>query len=302
MEAQISDPGVYPTSVLRGEDAHSSGVSWGAVFAGAAAAAALSLILLILGFGLGLSAISPWSYNVAAIGTSTIAWIAFMQLAASGVGGYLAGRLRIKWPSVHTDEVYFRDTAHGLLAWSVGSLVTAALLAGVVRILLGGALDVSAGAAAVVAPVVAGAANSASSSGGNPVDYFSDMLLRTDQAGSDTTNVATRNEVTKIMVTNMHDGKLASADRDYLARIIEKRTNLSQADAEQRVDAIYSRVSKTVSDAQAAAKQTAETARKAAAHSALWMFVALLFGAFVSSLAATIGGRQRDNAQLYVRN
>ena len=32
-----------------------SGVSWGAIFAGAAAAAALSLILLILGTGLGLS-------------------------------------------------------------------------------------------------------------------------------------------------------------------------------------------------------------------------------------------------------
>ena len=38
---------------------HISGVSWGAIFAGAAAAAALSLILLILGTGLGLSAVSP---------------------------------------------------------------------------------------------------------------------------------------------------------------------------------------------------------------------------------------------------
>lgn len=305
MEAQISDPNVYPTSVLAREDAHASGVSWGAVFAGAAAAAALSLILLILGFGLGLSAISPWSYNAAAIGTSTIAWIAFMQLAASGVGGYLAGRLRIKWPSVHTDEVYFRDTAHGLLTWSVASLITAVLLAGVIRIFLSGALDVSAGAAAVVTPAVTGATNNALSPGVNPVDYFSDMLLRTDQVAPDATSVTSvpmRNEVTKIILTNMHDGKLASADRDYLARMVAKRTSLSQADAEQTVDAIYARASKTVSDAQIAAKQAAETARKAAAHSALWMFVALLFGAFVASLAATFGGRQRDNLRAPIRS
>lgn len=290
MEAQISS-----AHAIAAEDVHASGVSWGAVFAGAAAATALALILLILGFGLGLSAISPWSYNAAAIGTSTIAWVAFTQLAASGVGGYLAGRLRMQWPSVHTDEVYFRDTAHGLLTWSVASLISAALLAGVVRALLGGALDISAGAAATIAPAVAGTAASSSGSVSNPVDYFSDMLLRTDQATPDTSNPGTRSEVARILITSMHDGKLESEDRNYLARIIAKRTNLSQADAEQRVDAIYARANQAVSDAQEATKRAAESTRKTAAHSALWMFVALLLGAFVASLAATYGGRQRDN-------
>ncbi len=302
MEAQLSDTNVYPTREFIAEDAHASGVSWGAVFAGALAAAALSLVLLVLGFGLGLSSISPWSYKVAAIGSSTIAWIAFMQLAASGVGGYLAGRLRLKWPSVHTDEVYFRDTAHGLLTWSLASLITVALLAGAIRVLVSGALDIGAGAAAVAAPALAGATSNVSRMGGNPVDYYSDMLLRTDQTSPDTSNVAMRDEVTKIMVTNMHDGKLAPEDRDYLARVVAKRTNLSQADAAQRVDAIYARANKTVSDAQAVAKQAAETARKAAAHTALWMFVALLFGAFVASLAATFGGRRRDNTPATVRS
>ncbi|MFD2271336.1 hypothetical protein ACFS07_10010 [Undibacterium arcticum] len=112
-------------------DANASGVSWGAIFAGAAAAAALSLILVILGFGLGLSAVSPWANNGASattIGMSTILWIAFTQIAASGLGGYLAGRLRVKWANVHGDEVYFRDTAHGFFAWAVASLATAAFL------------------------------------------------------------------------------------------------------------------------------------------------------------------------------
>ncbi|MCK9563435.1 MAG: hypothetical protein M0R02_12045, partial [Bacteroidales bacterium] len=112
----------------------SSGVSWGAVLAGAVASAALSLILLLLGVGLGLSSVSPWSgegIGATALSLSSIAWITLMSLAASGVGGYMAGRLRTKWVGVRSDEVYFRDTAHGLLAWGVSTLAMATLLASV---------------------------------------------------------------------------------------------------------------------------------------------------------------------------
>ena len=54
------------------------------------------------------------------------------QVAASMMGGYLTGRLRTKWLHVHDHETYFRDTAHGLLAWAasiVGLLVLGALTA-----------------------------------------------------------------------------------------------------------------------------------------------------------------------------
>ena len=110
---------------------NTSAVAWSAVFAGAAATAALSLILLILGVGLGLSAVSPWAQTgVGAVtfGISTIVWLTVTQIIASGMGGYLAGRLRTRWSGVHTDEVYFRDTAHGFLSWGVATLVTAMLL------------------------------------------------------------------------------------------------------------------------------------------------------------------------------
>src|ERR1035437_545242 len=109
--------GVAETSVRN--EAHSSGVSWAAVIGGAFVAAALSLILLALGAGLGLSSVSPWS-NVGAsastISTAAIAWLILMQVISSSMGGYLAGRLRTKWANIHTNEVYFRDTAHGFLA------------------------------------------------------------------------------------------------------------------------------------------------------------------------------------------
>src|SRR5471032_1954974 len=80
-------PAVYPDNTR----ADTSAVSWGAIVAGAAAAAALSLILLMLGIGLGLSSVSPWAHHgvsAATFGVSTILWVTFTQLIASGMGGY----------------------------------------------------------------------------------------------------------------------------------------------------------------------------------------------------------------------
>ncbi|MBR7634356.1 hypothetical protein [Janthinobacterium lividum] len=300
-------------------DLNNPGVSWGAVLAGAAAAAALSFILLILGVGLGLSSVSPWSFNATAIGVSTIAWLAFMQLAASGIGGYMAGRLRVKWSSIHTDEVHFRDTAHGLLAWAVATLITVAVLAGGTRAVLSGAIDAGSGVAAAIAPAAAAGAGAAGAagakqgegSGANPLDYFSDMLLRAAPAAPAATATGTlatpaanastaeqRVEIGKIFATGLSTGSLAADDRAYLGQVVASRTGLTQAEAEARVDAVYARAAKAAADAKAAAQQAAETARKAGAHTALWMFVALLLGAFVASLAATFGGRQRDHERV----
>lgn len=118
-------------------------ISWGAIIAGATGAAALSLILMILGVGLGLSSVSPWSFegiSAASFGLSTIVWLTLTQLLSSAMGGYLAGRLRTKWMDAHTDEVYFRDSAHGFLAWAVASLATAVLLTSVIGSILNGGI------------------------------------------------------------------------------------------------------------------------------------------------------------------
>ena len=286
----------------RSEAANVSGVSWGAIFAGAAAAAALSFILLILGVGLGLSSVSPYSYNSAPLGASTIGWIIFMQLAASGIGGYIAGRLRVKWSSVHTDEVHFRDTAHGLLAWAVATLVTVAILAGGARAVLSGAIDSGAAIGTTVSTAAAPAmATAGDSAKGGPSDYFNDMLLRPG-TGAEATTDTQRAEVGRIMTTAMASGNLSADDRSYLASIVAKRSGVAQADAERRVDEVYGRATKAAADAKAKVTQAADEARKAGAKAALWMFVALLLGAFVASLAATAGGRNRDDERVLARS
>jgi hypothetical protein len=286
-------------STVTAGDGNASGVSWGAILAGAAAAAALSFILLILGMGLGLSSVSPYQYNSTPLGTASIVWIAFMQLAASGIGGYMAGRLRVKWASIHTDEVYFRDTAHGLLAWAVATLVTVAVLAGGARAALSGAIDTGAAVATAAAPAAAAVgANAGAAAGGRSNTYFADMILRSPNG--EVATEAQRSEINRILLTDLASGKISGEDRIYLAQLVAKRTGLTQAEAEQRIDLIYAQATQAANEAKAKALAAADEARKAAAHSALWMFVALLLGAFVAAISAIAGGRNRDHGRVLI--
>ena len=275
-----------------------SGVSWAAIFAGAAAAAALSLILVVLGFGLGFSAVSPWAdsgVSAKGLGISTIVWLAFTQIVASALGGYIAGRLRVKWENMHGDEVYFRDTAHGFLAWAVATLVTATLVVGSISSVISGGVQAGASVAGGAASAMTQVAGTAASQGSsNDYGYFVDTLFRDDRPAA-VSDDAAHAAVARIFVQSMgNDGQLSPEDRTYLAQLVAQRTNLSQADAERRVDEVFAKARQAVEQAKQTAKEAADTASTVAAWTALWMFVALLCGAFFASLAATFGGRRRD--------
>lgn len=295
-----------------------SAVSWGAIVAGAAAIAALSLILLMLGTGLGLSSVSPWAYSgVSAMtfGVSTILWLAFTQLAASGLGGYLAGRLRTKWSAVHTDEVYFRDTAHGFLAWSLASLATAALLTSVIGSIVNGGIQAGAtvaGGVATAASATMGGFETAKPYGDTgSVGYSVDSLFRKDISAVTVPSVSAERgvmpseipqpntvgsapEVTRIFMNTIRTEPLPIEDIRYVGQLVAQRTGLSQQAAEKRVIDTYARVQAKLRDAETEAKEAADKGRKASAYAALWLFISLLIGAFVASFAATVGGRQRD--------
>ena len=210
---------------------------------------------------------------------------------------------RVKWGNLHVDEVHFRDTAHGLLAWGVASLVTAVLLGGVAKGILGGVVEAGADVAAPVATAYMGNMDKDSNNSvTSPMSYYADMLLRTDENLTESNADPLQNEVNKIFLADISTGKLSAEDRIYLAKIVSKRTGLNQAEALNRVDGVYANLLNKLEATKEATKVAADKARKAAANSALWMFVALLIGAFVASLSATFGGRKRDNAQMLPRN
>jgi hypothetical protein len=290
-----------------------SAVSWGAIAAGGAAAAALSLILLILGVGLGLSSVSPWANSgvtATTLGASTIVWLTLTQLLASGMGGYLAGRLRTRWVDTQADEVYFRDTAHGFLAWAVSSLATAALLTSVIASIVGGGVQV--GATVASGAAVAATTGMTQDDEGGSMAYFVDTLFRRDAGMAATPTTATTTstpadtaltnmdrerelaEIGRILVFHDLSEPLPQDDVRHVAQLVAQRTGLSQEDAQKRVTDTYARAQSQAREAETDARTAADAARKASATAALWLFVSLLIGAFCASLAATFGGRQRD--------
>ena len=101
-------------------------------------------------------------------------------------------------------------------------------------------------------------------------------------------------EVGRIFVAAMSSGTRATDDLKYVGQMVSQRTGMPQADAEKKVADTFSRMQTKAKEAEAAARDAADKARKASAYSALWLFVSLLIGAFCASLAATYGGRRRD--------
>lgn len=306
----LSEPtaaGSHFEAVHSSPRAHSHGVCWAAILAGAAGAAVLSLVLLLLGTGIGFAIVSPWTNQGASaptVGISTIIWITIVQILASVLGGYLAGRLRGSWGSLHSHETYFRDTAHGFLAWTIATLAMASLLSSAAGSVLSGGLKAAAavagGAATVVGAGGASAAASASSAGGSdPLGYFTDSLFRsgapqTSSSAGGGSSSAPSVEVGRIFTMSLKNGTLSPADSQYLAQLVAQRTGLSPEDAQKRVNDTYAQAQQSIQEAKVQAQAAADAARKASAYLALWLVVSLLVGALTASWAATFGGRLRD--------
>jgi hypothetical protein len=259
-------------------EAAASGVSWAAVFAGAFAAAALSLILLALGAGAGLSSLSPFSgVSATTVGVGALIYLCITEIISSGVGGYLAGRLRTKWVDLHTDEVYFRDTAHGFLAWCVALVMGAAFLG-------------AAGAGMVGTAANARAANNSGAAAADTAAleanrYYIDSLFRSGKAANGAEDIAAKAEAASVFAHAIANGAVLSPDdRNYVAGLVSASTGLNHSEAETRVTNVFERDLAAV-----------DQARKSVAHSLYWLFVALLLGAFTASFAATMGGHRRDH-------
>jgi hypothetical protein len=254
-------------------------INWAAVAAGTFANAALTLLLLAFGAGMGFSAVSPWANSGVSSTTFSVGtglWLIVMAMLASTVGGYIAGRLRTRWSGVHTDEVFFRDTAHGFVSWACAAVLSAALL--------------GAAATAIVSGASAGLAQRNANDGG-PAAVYVDQLFRpaagapaAPAATQATADPATRAEVSRLLLKSFRDrADLAAPDRAYLTQLVAARTGLAQPDADKRVNDVLTQ-----------AKSDLDKARSAAAKLALWLCAALFAGALAASLAAIEGGQLRD--------
>jgi hypothetical protein len=274
-----------------------SAVSWPAIFAGAFVAAASSLVLAALGSGFGLASVSPWPNSGVSATTFTVMtaiWLVVVQWLASGLGGYLAGRLRTKWANTHTHEVFFRDTAHGFITWAVATVLVVAVLTSAAASAVSGGVHAAATVASGASQGAATAAvqsSSASTSQGSPViaPYNIDMLFRSPRADSSAATSDARAEAARILANGVVSGDVPSTDRTYLAELVAARTGISIEDAQKRVDTAVAQAKA----AEAKARQAADTARKAASEASIYTALSMLVGAFIACIAAALGGQRR---------
>jgi hypothetical protein len=277
-----------------------SAASWPSIIAGAFVAAASTVILVALGSGIGFASISPWpdrGASVTSFAVTTAIWLIVTQWISAALGGYIAGRLRTRWMGTHPHEVFFRDTAHGLIAWAVATILVVAVGASSFMSAArtaGRAANAGATAAMMVGPGSAAAAMSANASPSNansPISpYEIDKLFRSSNFGGAALLADARMETAHIAANAFANGSISSADRNYLVEQVSARTGASQADAQARVDNFVA----AVTQAQEKLKAEADSARKAAAEASIYLALSMLIGAFIASVAAALGGRIRD--------
>jgi hypothetical protein len=264
-----------------GNESAKSAVSWAAIIAGAVVATAATALLLSLGSGLGLVATSPWPGNGVSAGklaTLAAVWLVAVQWISSGLAGYLTGRLRTKWVGTHTHEVFFRDTAHGFIAWALATVIVAAVVASATTSAVGTGVRAAGSMGGGAAQAAGNAASQTSASG-----YDVDSLFRSSRAEGNVSAADARAESSRILAKGLTAGDVPAADRAYVAQMIAARTGISQQEAERRVD-----------ESIAKARTAADAARKAAATASILTALSMLIGAFIACAAAALGGHERD--------
>ncbi len=290
-----ADTGV-PVGTGSAVESSKSGIAWTAIFGGAIAALAITLLFVTLGSGVGLASVSPWRGSGATgttVSIASVVWLIVMHWIASGMGGYLTGRLRTKWTGLHTHEVFFRDTAHGFLSWATATLVGAVIIANMAGYLASGAAAIGSGVASAVAngaTQVAQSTMSASKGQFDPNAYFLDRMFRADKSSPGNPGLDSKAQASQILLNSLKTGEISPPDRAYLVKLVSDQTGSSPDEASKRVDQM-------ITDAKAAevkVQQAADAVRKAAAKMSIMTALAMLIGAFVACVSAALGGQQRD--------
>ena len=308
-------------------------IRWGAVFAGALVAIVTMIALNLLGLGIGLAEINPTqeANPFAGLGTGAIVWYVLSSLASLFAGGYVAGKMS-GFPKKSNAAM------HGLLSWGLFTLVSLYLFTtamGRVVSGVGSAISsVTGGVSNAVASAVPNNLDGQISDALNLQNVKLNDVRRevfalledADKAALDPQNLkqdyrqvrnsAERNyeqtadnpfsasqQVNDVIDRVQAEGSnvLEAADKDALVNIIVSRTELSEREARQKVNAMSDDFQQAVQSVEQTTRQVAERATEIGgqvadglATAALLGFAGLLLGA----LAAYFGGAAGRQADL----
>ena len=257
-------------------DRHFPYVQWGPIVAGAFAATALGLVLntFAAAVGLAVSSTSPtWRDSSAALWILSGCYLIVVALAAYGLGGYIAGRMRDRLtPDGGEVDREVRDGIHGVLVWGLATLLTAALIGMFL-----------APASRVAAPASGPADASTSVTGESLIAFDLDRLFRGARPQTSTDMQYARAEAARILLTSAGHEGVSNDDHTYLIRRVSELTALPAADSQRRVDATIE-----------SARQNIQRARHAGVILAFCAGAAALIGAAAAWFTAVLGGKHRD--------
>lgn len=282
------------TVVATGAADDSSYVDWPAIIAGTVLASAVALVLITFGSAVGLtltSAREESGMSLFWLSIVAVLWLLWVQISAYLAGGYLTGRLRRRKLDATEHESDIRDGSHGLIVWALGVLLSAILaLSGVTA-----AVSTATNAIGTVASgAAAGAAGTADEVVGQS-GVLIDRLLRPGTASAQQPAAAERDQIVRLLVNSVTQGSLSEPDKQYLAGFVAARTGVDQAQAQQRVDELWT----GIQQAEAKARDIAERARKIGVIVAFMTAATLLVSAVAAYYGAVLGGNHRDKQVIF---
>ncbi|HDS1744362.1 hypothetical protein AAH995_03430 [Pseudomonas putida] len=268
-------------------------VSWSAVFAGGAIALASYLVLSVLGTAIGAGAMNPMADGnpLQGFGTGAGVWLFISTLLSVAAGAWVAGRTA---PT--------RGGLHGLLSWTVTTLLATWLLASLAGTVVGTAGNIAGKGLSLAADGVAAAAPSVSqgikeqlNKNGISLDWDnleaelnktlaqsgkaelapSSLEQQADQAqaqGESAGRVAAEDPTQAVdqlkqwfeRVRKAGEPALSAADKQALVNIVAARTGKSQQEAQQVVDNYARAYQQAAEQVKVLKEQAEQQAREAA--------------------------------------
>ena len=111
-------------------------IAWGAVFAGTLVSLGCAGLLNFL--GIGLTSFNLENANILILGEGATVWLAISSLLSMGIGGWFVGNLS-------NISGAFKRAYHGVIAWSLASILTVMLASGASGAFMGSLLNIISG-------------------------------------------------------------------------------------------------------------------------------------------------------------
>lgn len=293
---------------------------WAAIIAGVLVALGVQLLLGTLGMAIGLTVVDPAedAEPFSGVGMGAGIWWVLSSIIALFVGGWAAGRMGGIYNKLNA-------TLQGLVTWSLATLIGLWMIYSAAGAVIGGAWQVTATAARqtgqlvdAVVPDQVDIPDAAWQDMKDTVGQIRNeaMDMVEDRPENQAARRAIREAINEVFVEEIRAGNYAKVpnidqqDRQTIVDAISENTEMSQAQARQRVDRwveqyrqmrtrmmeVYNQARQAIAAVPGKAKQYAGMTTDALASAAWWSFIMLLLSAAAAAAGSAVGAATQPPA------